>query len=319
MIELGMKVELCETEPEGRTPAKVSAALDGGSWDVVVYLGGDGTFHDVACGILGSKKRPPLGMLPAGTANDQGLSFGIRRGELARNLAVIREGHITELDVGEVEQLDHGGGALKSSLFFDSCGWGFHPDVLVARNRQKRRVARVPLLREVYRDKVIYVAASVGKLLESYVEPIKFTCEVVADGTRHELTGLLDLVVSGTPIFAGHWVLDRRAEPDDGRFELVPFRGRRDWSSKVLRDLAASPIWQEQLDHLGLSHSESLSASSYLLDFYRPERGELLAQVDGEEWGSGDRYRVTVKPRLLPIITPRDFVPPWRPRDAQAP
>jgi diacylglycerol kinase family enzyme len=302
------------TKPERRTVGAVSDRLLLGDVDVVVALGGDGTFHEVATGMLrGREPPPPLGMLPSGTANDQGLSFGIKRGEIARNVDVIAAGHITMLDVGRIERLDHDARVLAESYFFDSVGWGMSPDILATRNRQRAIVDKVPLVREIYRDKLIYFSASMTKLLESYFERVKFSCEVLADGTRHELDGLTDVIISGTPVYAGHWVLDRHAEPDDGKFELVPMQGRRDWASKALRDLAASPIWQEQLDRVGLTHSEGFAASSFELDFYRPEKAELHAQVDGEEWGSGDKYRVTVLPRLLPLITPADFVPPWRP------
>jgi diacylglycerol kinase family enzyme len=318
MRERGMRAELMHTEPEGRTVAAVTDRLAAGDVGVVIYLGGDGTFHEVAIGLLAAHElsaddRAPLGMLPSGTANDQGLSFGINRGEIARNISIIAEGHITKLDVGLIERLDHDGTVIIESYFFDSVGWGMNPDILATRNRYREMVGRVPVLRDVFRDKMIYFSASMGKLFESYFEPVKFSAEITADGVRHELDGMTDVIISGTPIYAGHWVLDRNAEPDDGIFELAPMQGRRDWASKALRDLAASPIWQEQLDHLGLTHSRGFAASSFELDFYRLAKAELHAQVDGEEWGTGDKYRVTVLPRMLPIITPADFVPPWRP------
>ncbi len=314
----GMHVELCTTEPEGRTVPKVRARLEAGGVDTVVSLGGDGTFHEVATAILeaagATGAAVPMGMLPSGTANDQGLSFGIQRGDITRNVAVIAEGHLTQLDCGRVEELDHRGDVRAASWFFDSCAWGVSSDILALRNRQRQRIAGIPILRDVYRDKMVYFSASIAKLLESYVARMKFRAEVVADGEKHVLDGLLDLIVSATPVYAGHWVLDRHAEPDDGLFELVPMQGRRDWASKALRDLAASPIWQEQLDAIGLKHSPSLRASRFDIDLLRPEQGDIRAQVDGEEWRRGDRYRVEVLARRLPLITPRDFVPPWKPR-----
>lgn len=30
------------------------------------------------------------------------------------------------------------------------------------------------------------------------------------------------------------------------------------------------------------------------------------------EWLAGERFRVTVLPNALPVITPEGFVPPWR-------
>ena len=64
-----------------------------------------------------------------------------------------------------------------------------------------------------------------------------FTAEIVADGQRHELTGLTDLIVKGTRVYAGAWVFDRTSAHDDGMFEVVPFRGKRDWASKAIVDL----------------------------------------------------------------------------------
>ena len=319
MKRRGMAVELLHTQPDGRTPAAVTERLDQApNVDVVVYLGGDGTFHEVAQGMLRAKRLRPLGMLPSGTANDQGLSFGINRGEIERNVGIIAASHLTMLDVGQVQRLGLDDAVVDETLFFDSCGWGIHPDILAARNRYRDLVGKVPLLRSVFRDKAIYVTASVAKLLESYWTPVKFRAEVTADGVHHVVDGLTDIIISATPIYAGGWVLDRRAEPDDGLFEFVPMLGRRDWASKTLRDLAASPVWQEQLDQLGLSHSEGFRASSFDIDLLRPEKIELHAQVDGEEWGTGDKYRVKVLANLLPVVTPADFVAPWKPVSPQA-
>ncbi|MSP26491.1 MAG: hypothetical protein EXR75_15350 [Myxococcales bacterium] len=310
----GMALELCETEPARATIQKVRARLERGGIDVVVALGGDGTFHEVATAILEAQVPVPLGMLPSGTANDQGKSFGIRRGDTERNLEVIAAGHLTELDVGRIARMNHHGEVLDETLFFDSCGWGMQSDILALRNRQREVVSELPLVREIFRDEAVYFSASMAKLVESYVNPVKFRADVIANGKLHVFEGLTDLVISATPIYAGHWVLDRNAAADDGLFELVPFQGRRDWASKALRDLAVSPVWQEELDLLGLEHSQGFRAQSFDIDLFRPEKVDLNAQVDGDEWHGGDRYRVEVSPDRLPLLTPRDFVPPWRPR-----
>ena len=48
-------------------------------------MGGDGTFREVATGLLDSGRAEDvaLAMLPTGTANDQGKSFGLDAGEAA--------------------------------------------------------------------------------------------------------------------------------------------------------------------------------------------------------------------------------------------
>src|SRR4051812_36047544 len=61
------------TEPDGATVELVREAIDRDGARVIIYMGGDGTFAEVAKGILGSAHAPEIamGMLPTGTANDQ--------------------------------------------------------------------------------------------------------------------------------------------------------------------------------------------------------------------------------------------------------
>jgi diacylglycerol kinase family enzyme len=279
-----------------------------------VYLGGDGTFNEVARGILASRRALPMGMLPMGTANDQGRSFGLRPGPEAvdENLDVIFRGHVTRLDAGKIEALDDAGRAVRETYFFDSAGFGMQPAILAVRNRDRAKVREVPVLREIYRDQVVYFGATLDRFVASFLEPTKFSARVVADGKTYEYEGLTDIILSGTSIYGGAWVLDRRSEPDDGKFELVPMQGRRDWASKALRDLSASVIRQEHLDLIGVTHSEGFSASTFDITLTHPGRDGIASQVDGEEWHIGSRYRVTVEANRLPLFTPADFVPPWR-------
>jgi diacylglycerol kinase family enzyme len=69
------------TEPEGRTIDRVRELIDDDGVRVVMYMGGDGTFAEVAKGIFASRHahEVAMDMLPTGTANDQGKSFGPRR------------------------------------------------------------------------------------------------------------------------------------------------------------------------------------------------------------------------------------------------
>src|SRR5690606_17212391 len=73
--------EFFPTLPEGKTVPALAERLEREDVARVVYMGGDGTFAEAAKGIILARERagvdPPLGMLPMGTANDQGRSFGI--------------------------------------------------------------------------------------------------------------------------------------------------------------------------------------------------------------------------------------------------
>src|SRR5215216_3853753 len=94
------------TEPEGATIDRVRRLIDETGTRVVIYMGGDGTFAEVAKGILGSAHASDvaMGMLPTGTANDQGKSFGLDAGPwaLERNVGVVAEGYTVACDVARL-------------------------------------------------------------------------------------------------------------------------------------------------------------------------------------------------------------------------
>ena len=311
----GWTARAMHTLPDGATAEALSAALDADpAIGVVVYLGGDGTFAEVAKGILGASQRRPLGMLPSGTANDQGKSFGIssREDRLDWNLDVIEAGFTTLLDVGKVGRIGADGRVDALDHVFHSVGWGLQSAILEQRNKDRSAVEKVPLLRQLYRDQLVYAGAAVAKLAETYVEPVKFDAYVTADGRRHVLRGLTDLVINATPVYGGMWVPDRLAEPDDGKFELVPIHGRREWISKAVRDLANVPVWEEQLETFGVRHLDGFSASEFDVELVRVS--DVSTQIDGEEWVSGQHFKVSVLRRELQVITPAEWDPPWRPR-----
>ncbi len=314
IIARGIRVDFLPTKPAGATVEAVSIAVANTAYDACIYLGGDGTFHEVGRGLLAAGTDTPMGMMPSGTANDQGRSFGIDSAAdaLERNLDIIGEGHVTRLDGGQLQRLDDDGEVIAQTVFFDSAGWGMQPDILAARNQDREAISGFPLLRDIYRDKAVYVGAALDQLLQSYVEPVKFSAEVTIDGVTHQLVGLTDLIINATAIYAGSWVLDRGGLPDDGRMELVPMHGRREWISKAIRDHAESPVWQEDLDLFGVSHSDSHPGARFDITLSRPEGEERVrSQVDGEEWVAGNVFRVDVLHGALPLITRSDWSPPW--------
>lgn len=300
----GVACDFLATEPEGRTPVAVTRAIEANDYRCVVYMGGDGTFREVASGILDSTKKDAiaLGMLPTGTANDQGRSFGLEAGDgaLETNLRVLLAGRETRLDAGKLRAPDR-----APTWFFDSAGWGISARVLRERNLEREIVSRIPILRDIYRDQLVYAATLMRVFLDSYVVSDKFDCEVEADGQKFELVGLTDLIVKGTRVYGGAWVFDRNARHDDGKFELVPFHGKRDWTSKAIVDLDGNPITEEMLNAIGVEHSKPISASRFVLAFRVWENtAPFAAQIDGEELAASDSVVVEIAPRALRLVVP---------------
>jgi diacylglycerol kinase family enzyme len=305
-----IECELMPTLPGGATIQAVRAKLDAGTHRCVVSMGGDGTFREVAAGLLESSRREQvaLGMLPTGTANDQGKSFGLDADEdaLERNVAVVVGGIETRLDAGRVEALATDGSLLARTVFFDSLGWGISARTLAARNEDRRAVEAAPVLREVYRDHLVYAGALLRTFLASYVVDDAFRARVVADGGSQTIDGLTDLIVKGTRVYGGAWVFDRTSRHDDGLFEVVPFRGKLDWTSKAIVDLDGNPITEEILNTIGVEHSKPFRAARLEITFEHPPGGAPpSAQLDGEEFVASDRVRVEVVPRALRLIVPQ--------------
>jgi len=276
-------------------------------------MGGDGTFAEVAKGIFASQHpgECAMGMLPTGTANDQGKSFGLEAGpgSLEPNVAVIAAGETVGCDVGLLI-VERDRRELHRDLFFDSFSIGLGAASLETRNRDRERVGRIPGLGAIYRDQLVYAGAVLQRFVESYVVDIKFDLDAIIDGVVRSFEGLLDVIVKNTKIFGGEWIFDPDTESDDGRLELVPVAGRRDFGAKLIGGLRRSPLGVEDLAALGIEHAQPIAGTKFEL-VVRTAGGTLpAAQIDGEEIPAGDRYYVDVAPRALRLIVPREHVEP---------
>jgi diacylglycerol kinase family enzyme len=299
------------TEPEGATIDRVREAIDDGGARVIIYMGGDGTFAEAAKGILASQHAAEIamGMLPTGTANDQGKSFGLAAGSwaLERNVAVIAEAFTVGCDVGRLT-IERGLKEVHRDMFFDSFSVGLGAAALATRNRDRERVGRIPGLGMIYRNQLVYIGAVAQRFFESYVVDTKFDVDAVIDGTVHHFPSLLDVIVKNTKIFGGEWIFDANAEADDGKVELVPVIGRRDLLSKLLGTMRHVPVGMDDLEKLGIEHAPAIAGTHMELTV-RSEGGIVpAAQVDGEEIPAGDRYVIDVAPRALRLIVPREHV-----------
>lgn len=304
--EFGVRHRFIATEPGGRTTPLVTQAIDDAGARLIVYMGGDGTFAEVAKGILQSAHAPSvaLGMLPNGTANDQGKSFGLGAGPSAfdSNVAVIAAGHALAIDVGRLT-IDTDQGTLHD-WFFDSFSLGSGAAILRTRNRDRKRLAKMPFADRVYKGHAVYFGAFVQELAHSYLVDPKFDADVVIDGRVVPYESVLDLIIKNTPIFGGQWVLSPDAEADDGRFELICVDGRRDFARHFFAAYRHSPVNQEDLRRLGLGTAEPRVGTSYAITV----RSSVLpaAQADGEELPVARRYVVQAVPRALNVLVARD-------------
>lgn len=294
----GLEVALLETLPEGRTVAAVADALRDGAYVGVIAMGGDGTFHEVANGLLASGRALPLALVPAGTGNNQARALELPLEDLDAAAARIAAGVTAPMDGAYVTAWDPDGAALPGAWAFDSVGFGFGAQALRYRFEDKADVEQMPLWRAIYRDELVYLGAVVRALVDASFDDHSFDATVTTpDGVRH-YERLDDLVVNNTRFYARLWVLDPTSRHDDGAMELLPIRGLDAWAERALVDLDGSPLreWFDAAPPL-------LRAPWFDITFTPGADGQPVhAQVDGEPWPDVGRVRIVVTRGVLNVV-----------------
>ena len=91
----GYLVTFIGTEYKGHAKELVSHI---GYVDLVISMGGDGTFNEIVCGNLQRKQRLVLAHIPVGTTNDVGVMFGYGK-DIKKNLALCLTGEVVKMDI----------------------------------------------------------------------------------------------------------------------------------------------------------------------------------------------------------------------------
>jgi diacylglycerol kinase (ATP) len=111
-----IEAEVYYTTPEDPGQG-IAARLAEQHVELIVAVGGDGTIHAVAHGLIGSESV--LGIIPAGTMNNLARSLGIPE-TLEEACALLANGEARRIDVGSINQhmfLEVAGVGLEAALF----------------------------------------------------------------------------------------------------------------------------------------------------------------------------------------------------------
>ena len=96
--QAGYLVSLHKTTAPG--DAAITAAREGGDYDLVVAAGGDGTLNEVISGLMKLEHRPLLGYLPQGSTNDFAASLQISGNPVMAAMSIVRNVSC-QLDIGQ--------------------------------------------------------------------------------------------------------------------------------------------------------------------------------------------------------------------------
>jgi diacylglycerol kinase (ATP) len=260
-----------------------------GGREVVITAGGDGSIHEVVCGLMQAReagaKVPRLGIIGAGTGGDYRRSLNLEH-RLDRYCKVIKEGHTRAVDVGRFSYTSHDGEPGRS-FFINvlSVGIGGLVDQLVAESSR------------TFGGTATYLVASMKGLLRSPVG--KLRCSIWREDTsREETIETRSIAICNGRFFGSGMQVAPMALPDDGLFDVI--------------DLGAAPRLRFMLVSSRMytgTHVHSLDVKHYRCDridieLMNPEVSDtFLLDVDGEALGKLP-IRVEIVPGAIEVFVP---------------
>ncbi|MXW18066.1 MAG: diacylglycerol kinase family lipid kinase [Gemmatimonadetes bacterium] len=189
------------TEAPGHASRLAAEAVADGV-DRIVVVGGDGTVHEVADGLIGcgAKEPPAVAVFPVGTGNDFYRMVGPDRG-VAAVMGLLDNGTVRRFDVGRVEW--DGG----NRTFVNLMGVGIDVEVL----RCRGRFARLPGLLQ-------YLASFLNALVTFRAPEVHIDTD---GGEGQRITGATTLtVITVGPSIGGGFMINPEAQASDGKLDL---------------------------------------------------------------------------------------------------
>jgi diacylglycerol kinase (ATP) len=236
----------------------------------IVAVGGDGTWSNVANGILRSGAPARLGLVPGGTGCDLAKSLGIPQRDLAACARIVLEGRSRKIDVGRIED----------KHFLNVVGFGY--DVAVIEDSWTVKYLQGPPL-------YLYCAL---RQLHSFEG---FSVEMEVDGEKRGRQDLLMLILANGRIFGGGFRIAPQAELGDGILDGSAFRNMGFFArlGVLVRLLQGT--------HEASPEVAPARASRYRLRFDAPPSYE----TDGE-WNRARTADLTVeiRPGALEVLVP---------------
>ncbi|HEY4016119.1 MAG TPA: diacylglycerol kinase family protein [Polyangiaceae bacterium] len=274
-------VDLCLTERPGHAIAMAREAAGAGR-KLIIAVGGDGTLHEVANGVLESQADATIGYVGQGTGGDLRRTFGLPH-RLDAYAEAIANGRERRVDVGRVRYVatDRTPGT-RWFVNVLSVGLGGLVD---------RYVSESP---RALGGKAAYFWASARALARFHRARVR--CAVTLGDERHEvvLSTFMVAVCNGS-FFGGGMHVAPMAHPDDGRFEVVSL----DAPNKLAFAMTSRAIYSG--GHLSATGAQHFACNAVAIDVEGDDgRDTFLLDVDGEALG-GVPVEVELVPRALTL------------------
>ena len=229
--------------------------------DLVISMGGDGTFSEVMNGNLKRKKPLVLSHLPIGTLNDIGHMYGLIN-NLYTNLKLILTGQIMNVDVG----------LINNYAFTYVASYGKFMEIPYQTPHElKKRLG--------------WFAYAVEVLKQIFERIPKYKIEFIVDGEKHQGKYTF-IIISNANRIAGINNFYRDMKLDDSKFEIMLCS-----LNKKLDIIKA--FYNLKINKLqGVSGIETYKCSSLEIKFFEKAKSWC---VDGEEFkDNSNKYKFEI-------------------------
>ncbi len=247
---------------------------------LLIAVGGDGTLHEVANGILGAGGNAAIGYVGQGTGGDFRRSLGIEH-RLEAYTEAIASGRERRIDAGRLRYRDPEG-ATRTRWFVNivSAGMGGLVDAYVSDTTK------------ALGGKAAYFWASARALFRCRRGRLR--CDVTLGDDHHvrRVDSLMMAICNGRYFGSGMHVAPM-AKLDDGRFEVVSLNA----PNKLAFAVSSRKIYRGA--HLSTPAAEHFACDRIAIDLENEEaRSTFLLDVDGEPLG-GMPLEVQLVPGVL--------------------
>jgi diacylglycerol kinase family enzyme len=261
-------------DPSGRGRATDLAARHGGSCELFVVVGGDGTLREVAEGMLAGGHVTPLGCVALGNANVVARELGIPLAP-ERAVPLLTQGAPRRLDVG------FAGGRVVLAMI----GVGYDGRVTRCVDRARSSALGGRWYR-AHADS-LYLLAGLASLVE--LRPPRFALTV--DGVTRDAR-YCSAVFANMECYAKGWAMAPGARPDDG---LLDYAARRTAGPHAAAWALCGAARKRRVGSTDYGRARRI-----VLEAERP----VPWQADGDPMGETRRLEVDVRPGALAIVAP---------------
>ena len=238
-------------------------------FDLIVCIGGDGTFNEVISGLYPLEHKPPIGYIPAGSTNDFANSLKLSKNLIDAAKDIV-EGSARPLDIGK----------FNDRYFSYIASFGAFTKTSYATPQSLKNVL----------GHLAYVLASVKELASIRSHHLRFT---LADGSVYEDDYIFGAISNSTSVAGILTLAPDLVDMNDGKFELLLIR--KPHNLLELSDCVLALMTQEySTAMLTLTSTESVSIEA---------PSDMSWTLDGEHADGAEICAVTNLHNAVTVIT----------------